>query len=250
MRSLKLTLSYDGTAYGGWQRQVNSDSIQRQLEAALRRVTGERIRTAASGRTDAGVHAFGQVVSVALESSMPEGDLRRALNACLPHDICVREVQSAPDGFHAIRDAVSKHYRYEIQTGPLRDVLRRAYVWHVWYQLDVTAMRSAAAHLVGRHDFTSFQSTGSSRKSAVRNVLELSLHQEPHLAGERITLDIRADGFLYNMVRNIVGTLVEVGRGRRDPAWVAAALQARDRRRAGMTAPALGLCLMHVEYAF
>ncbi|MBM3998447.1 MAG: tRNA pseudouridine(38-40) synthase TruA [Planctomycetes bacterium] len=248
MRSLKLTVAYDGTAYGGWQRQANRVTIQSELETALRRVTGEPVKTVASGRTDAGVHAEGQVVSLATSTRLTNDTLRRAVNACLPEAICVLDVQTAPDRFHAIRDAIRKRYRYEIQTGPLRDVPRRAFVWHVWYPLDVAAMRAAAECLVGRHDFSSFETAGSPRKTAERHVTRLELESGPFLEGERIRFDIEADGFLYNMVRNIVGSLVEVGRGRRRPSWIEESLKARDRRAAGTTAPPHGLCLMGVDY--
>jgi tRNA pseudouridine38-40 synthase len=248
MRFLKLTLAYDGTQYGGWQQQPNRVTIQSVLENALRRVTGERVRTAASGRTDAGVHASGQVVSCSLEAEWEHEDLRRALNACLPQDVCLLSIDDAPDGFHAIRDAVRKRYRYQMQTGPLRDVFRRNFVWHVWHRLDVEAMRAAAQPLLGRHDFASFQTSGSGRKTTHRTLSELTISCHPLLDGQFISVDIEADGFLYNMVRNIVGTLVDVGRGKHPPGWVGEVLAACDRRSAGMTAPPQGLCLVSVQY--
>ncbi len=248
MRFFKLTVAYDGTAYAGWQVQAAGRTIQAELERALLQVTGQRIRAVASGRTDAGVHALGQVVSFAARTKLPPDVLRRAIDAHLPHDIVVREVREAPEGFHAIRDAIRKRYRYLIQDGPLRDVFTRHYAWYLPQRLDAAAMRAAAACLSGRHDFTSFQAAGSPRASPVRTVYELLVERRPDAAGERLAIEIEADGFLYNMVRNIVGTLVEVGRGKQPAAWVAEVLAARNRKLAGMTAPPQGLFLVHVEY--
>ncbi len=247
MRWLRLTLAYDGTEYGGWQRQPNAVTIQAKLELALRRVTGEDIKTEASGRTDAGVHARGLAVSWRTESTLPNETLRRAVNAYLPEDICVLAVEDAPRGYHAIRDTVRKRYRYCVQAGPLRDVFQRYYVWHVWHTLDVEAMRKAARTLVGRHDFASFQTAGSQRKTTVRTVFDLTLEESTNEFGQHVTFEIEADGFLYNMVRNIVGTLVEVGRGKHPPEWVEEVLERCDRRAAGPTAPPQGLTLLWVK---
>lgn len=248
MRSLKLTISYVGTAYAGWQRQPDRVTVQSLLERALRQVTGERIRTAAAGRTDAGVHALKQIVSCSTSTHLTNAVLLRAVNACLPHDICVLDIEDAPAGFHAVRDAVGKRYRYLIQTGPLRDVFAIDRVWHVWYRLDIPAMQEAAQYLIGEHDFRSFQTAGSPRKRTVRCVSHLEITHAPSLAGERIAIEIEADGFLYNMVRNMVGTLVEVGRGRMAPQGVQQILAAGDRRRAGPTAPPHGLYLVDVRF--
>jgi tRNA pseudouridine38-40 synthase len=247
MRFLKLTLSYLGTAYAGWQRQPQRVTVQSVLERALLQVTGERIRTVAAGRTDAGVHALRQVVSCATHSSLTNEVLHRALNACLPQDICVLSVEDAPEGFHAVRASVGKRYRYLLQTGPLRDVFALDRIWHVWYPLDVEQMQAAAAYLVGEHDFRSFQTGGSPRKHTVRCVRELIIQSTASLAGQRIAVDMEANGFLYNMARNIVGTLVEVGRGKLKPSDVACILHAADRRRAGPTAPPHGLYLVDVQ---
>lgn len=249
MRFLKLTLAYDGTAYAGWQVQPGQPTIQTALEEALQKITGESIRAVASGRTDAGVHAIGQVVSLSTDSQIPAGELQRALNGNTPLDIVVLDVAEAPDGFHAIRDAVSKRYRYVIQDGPLRDVFARNYAWHVVPRpLDLAAMRTAARQLVGTHDFASFEASGSERATSVRTVSDLDLERCEANGFDRIVLEIQADGFLYNMVRNIVGTLVEVGRGAQPPEWVGQVLAAKDRKLAGPTAPPQGLFLLHVEY--
>ena len=216
---------------------------------------GQATRTLASGRTDAGVHALGQVVGLRTESTLGLEVLRRALNANLPDDVAVLEAAEAPEGFHPIRDARWKRYRYVIHNGPIRDVFSRRYAWHLPAPLDAEAMQAAAACLLGTHDFASFQTAGAPRQSTVRTVSQAIVRCERDdgagqggPAGQRIAFEIQADGFLYNMVRTIVGTLVEVGRGARRPAWVAEVLQAVDRRRAGPTAPPEGLFLLCVEY--
>jgi tRNA pseudouridine38-40 synthase len=248
LRSLRLKLAYDGTAYGGWQRQLNQVSIQGVLETVFRRVTGEVVAVTASGRTDAGVHALGQIASCSTRSTIAPDALRRALNAYLPDDICILQVEDAPPNFHAIRDAVSKRYRYRLQTGQNRDVFARNFVWQSWHELDAELMRQAIPYLIGCHDFRSFQTSGSQRKTSIRSVSDLTLECTHSEFGQQLTLEIEADGFLYNMVRNIVGTLVEVGRRKQPPQWVHEVLLARDRRRAGPTAPARGLVLLQVTY--
>jgi tRNA pseudouridine38-40 synthase len=286
VRTFKLTLSYDGTAYAGWQIQARDRTIQGELERALSTILGTPVRAVASGRTDAGVHALAQVVSFACDTRLDTGTLRKALNANLPRDIVVLDIQEAPPGFHAIRDAVRKRYRYVIQDGPTRDVFLRAYAWQIPQQLDVADMQTAAQALLGTHDFSSFETSGSERATSVRTITDLQVRrcggeplgerQEiiyptrcrmvfpdrpdrpgkadlrvdflPPLALERIVLEVEADGFLYNMVRNIVGTLVAVGRGKQPPSWVAEVLTAQDRKRAGMTAPPQGLFLVQVHY--
>jgi tRNA pseudouridine38-40 synthase len=248
LRTFKLTLSYDGTAYAGWQVQADARTVQAELERALQTIVGQSLRAIASGRTDAGVHALGQVVSFACDTRLDAETLRKALNANLPRDIVVRELQAAEAGFHAIRDAVRKRYRYVIQDGPTRDVFCRAYAWQLPRRLDVEAMRAAAQTCLGSHDFTSFETSGSERVTSVRTVTDIQVRRCSGDPPERIAIEIESNGFLYNMVRNIVGTLVEVGRGKRPPSWVAEVLAARDRRVAGMTAPPQGLFLVSVEY--
>ncbi len=250
MRHLKLTLTYDGTDYVGWQVQPNGDSIQARMEAAWNRVTGESIRMTASGRTDAGVHAEGQVCSVPTESHLDNTTLLRALNANLPQDIAVVAVDDAPSGFHAIRDALRKTYRYQLQFGRVRDVLSRRYRWFIPRELDVDAMRVAATRLVGQHDFASFQAAGSERKSTIRNLMRLDIESWSKRKFEYLDLEFEADGFLYNMVRNLVGTLVEVGLGKHPSSWVDGVLSSKDRRRAGPTAAPHGLFLVRVVYPF
>ncbi len=248
MPSLKLTIQYDGTDFCGWQFQPQGRSVQGVLESALSKVTGEQRRVIASGRTDAGAHALGQVVSLETQTHLDVQTLKNALNAHLPADVRVRLVEWAPDNFHAIRDARSKRYRYVIQFGDQPDPLRRRYSWFLPKTLDVNQMRDASTALIGQHDFASFQAAGSPRKTTIRTVHELTISCEATETTDFISIEIEADGFLYNMVRNIVGSLVDVGRGKQNPAWIASVVQARDRRMAGPTAPAHGLILLSVSY--
>lgn len=263
LRTLKLTIAYDGTAYAGWQLQLDRPTVQGTLEDAVAKVTGQHVRILASGRTDAGVHALGQVVGFRTESALPPEVLLRAINANLPHDIAILNVAEAPDGFHPICHAVRKRYRYTIHDGPIRDVFCRRFAWHYVYgRLDADAMRRAAGPLIGTHDFSSFETSGAERKTSVRTVFDLSVERGragdcPFLARQQpnqspsddfISIEVEADGFLYNMVRTIVGTLVQVGRGSQTEAWPAEVLHAKDRRIAGPTAPPQGLCLLRVDY--
>jgi tRNA pseudouridine38-40 synthase len=269
-RWLKLTVAYDGTAYAGWQMQPTEPTVQAVIEAAWHEITREEVRVMAAGRTDAGVHALGQVVSLASESSLSCDELQRGLNAVLPEDVAVVAVEDAPERFHATYDAKRKTYRYQIHNGRTPDVFNRRYVWHYPQPLDAEAMHAAAQALVGKHDFSSFESAGSERPDSIRTLFAAnvtrgwlgssdseppvvhvtggSAEPRPQPPGNRITIEVTGDGFLYNMVRAIVGTLVEVGKGSRDVEWVAEVLAARDRRRAGQTAPPQGLFLVHVEY--
>ncbi len=249
MRWLKLTVAYDGTDYAGWQWQPSEPTIQGVFQSAWKSVTGEEPRLSASGRTDAGVHALGQVVCVETATEIPAEQIPRALNANLPADVVVVSAVDAHDGFHATYDALRKTYRYQIHNSRIRPLMDRRYVWHVpTGTLDVERMGQGGAHLVGRHDFASLESSGSERSSTVRTILDLKVerHQEPNR--ERINITVTGDGFLYNMVRTIAGTLVEVGKGNQEPDWVAEVIAARDRRRAGPTAPPEGLVLVNVEY--
>ena len=249
MRTFRLTLAYDGTAYAGWQVQAPGHlAVQEVVERALEAVTGQRVRVMASGRTDAGVHALGQVVSFRSACGLEPDVLLRAMNAHLPADIAVLDAQIAPDDFHATFSARCKRYRYAIHNHPIRDVFRRHTSWHYPRPLDVPAMHEAAQVLRGTHDFGSFQTSGSHRQSTVRTIFDIEVRRGSGEDRHMVYIEVEADGFLYNMVRAIVGTLVEVGRGRRDAAWVAHVLNSRDRRLAGRTAPPHGLCLLRVDY--
>jgi len=264
-RFLKLTIAYDGTGYAGWQVQPDQPTIQGKLEETLKRITRQEIRVTASGRTDAGVHALGQVVGFEIQSDLSAEVLCRAINAYLPRDIVVLEVTEASPGFHAIRDAIRKRYRYVIDNGPVADIFSRHYAWYLSNPkpLNIAAMHEAAQHLLGKHDFTSFEAAGSPRATSVRTIHDIFVRQEvtqersampggspKGMAGThpKIIFEVEADGFLYNMVRNIVGTLVEVGQGGRPIDWVAQVRDAKNRKFAGPTAPPQGLFLVHVEY--
>jgi tRNA pseudouridine38-40 synthase len=249
-RSLKLTLSYDGTDYAGWQIQRRGQrTLQQTLEEAVEKITGERTSIMASGRTDAGVHALGQVASFDTECRLSNDVLIRAINAALPYDVAVHSIEDVPDGFHATRHAVRKRYRYAVFDGQIRDVFQLRYCWNMVYgRLDAEAMQRAAAPLIGRHDFTSYETGGARRKTSVRNVYDIRVERGRGDHTDVVTIEIEANGFLYNMVRNIVGTLVEVGRGVQAEQWPLEVLEACDRNRAGRTAPPQGLFLMWVKY--
>lgn len=244
MRNIKLTLSYDGTDFAGWQVQPGRRTVQEVLEKAISAVTQERIRCNVSGRTDAGVHALGQVVNFYTASGLAVDKLVRAINAHLPPDVVVRHAEEVPQAFDANRDARGKWYRYYLHIGEVRPLFLRRYVWHVLWKLDLSKMQQASQTLLGRHDFRSFETEWPNRMSSVRNIIYLEWRQQ----GALIWLDIAADGFLYNMVRAIVGTVVNVGRGYWPVERVAEILQAQDRRLAGPTAPPQGLFLMAVWY--
>jgi tRNA pseudouridine38-40 synthase len=244
MRFLKLTIAYDGTDFVGWQVQPNGRSVQSELEAAWKAITGESLRITASGRTDSGVHAAGQVCSLATETRLDVATLQRAINAVLPPDLCLLETSERPDEFHAIRDCVEKTYRYHVQAGRLVDVFARRYAWHVPVPLDAAAMQAAAQHLVGRHDFAAFQATGSERYSTVRTISQATVLERQVDRFQRVEFDVTADGFLYNMVRCIAGSLVLVGQHKRNPEWIAEVVRSKDRALAGPTAPAHGLTML------
>ena len=248
MRYLKLTIAYDGTDYVGWQVQPTGVSVQQRLQEAWHNVTQDSIRIIASGRTDSGVHALGQVCSLATVSALPTERIQAALNANLPEDIRVRTVNEAPVNFHAIRDARFKTYRYQLQIGPLVDLFARRYCWFVRGQLDAVAMHNAAQHLIGTHDYSSFEATGAPREDSVRTITQLDILARSEREFDFIDVEVTADGFLYNMVRNIVGTLVVVGQGKHTHDWVAKVLAGQDRTQAGATAPAHGLFLVSVKY--
>jgi len=240
----KLVIEYDGTEYHGWQVQPNGRTIQGELEQALHRMRGETTRVVAAGRTDAGVHAAGQVVSFTLERSIAPDTLAAALNALTPRDLSIRSAEVVADEFDPRRGAVSRVYLYRIWNASWASPFWRRYACHVRCRLNMEAMRAAAATLIGEHDFTSFRAAGCDAAHARRQVLRSRLD----IDGSLVVYTIEANAFLRCMVRNIVGTLLEVGRGTRNSADVGEILAARDRTCAGPTAPPHGLCLAEVKY--
>lgn len=269
-RRIKLTLEYDGADFKGWQVQSaapageaeasSARTVQGVVERALRTLAAQPIRVVSASRTDAGVHALGQVAGFLLPDDVPvpTEELCLALNGNLDRDVAARHAEEAGLDFHAQRDATGKVYSYSIISGRCRPALWRRTHWHVRYGLELEAMRLAAQALVGVHDFTSFATKlteiqadraedGKTPVETVREVRRLELHDDPAYPG-RIVMRIEGSGFLYQMVRTIAGSLVDVGRGYRPPAWLAETLAAKDRRKAGPTAPAHGLCLERVLY--
>jgi tRNA pseudouridine38-40 synthase len=246
MRNIQLTLAYDGTDFHGWQRQPALRTVQEVLEAALTQLTGTATSATAASRTDAGVHALGQSVHFLTTSTHPTETFVRALNALLPPDVRVQGARERPQAFHATLDARSKRYRYNIDNGRFASPFQLRYSWHVRRPLDVAAMETAAAVLLGRHDFHSFETDWPNRTSSVRTIMDLCVKRSDAF----VTIEVEADGFLYNMVRSITGTLVWVGNGKRPAGWVAEVLKAESRIEAGPTAPSQGLFLVAVRYAF
>jgi tRNA pseudouridine38-40 synthase len=241
----KLTLAYDGTSFVGWQRQASGTSIQELLEGAFALLEGQPVAVTGAGRTDAGVHAFGQVAHVTLERSIDAATVVRALNHHLPPTVRVLEAVEVSSTFHARFDATAKHYRYRIWNAPVLSPFERAYAWHIpGPRLDMDAMAAAAARLEGHHDFAAFQTTGAETHTSERVVFSSRITTE----GPLITYDVKGDGFLRHMVRSIVGTLVEVGRRRYPAEWISEVLLSKDRARGGRTAPACGLILVGVQY--
>src|SRR4051812_3221676 len=206
MRNIRLLLSYDGTDFSGWQRQPDQRTVQQVLEEAIEQLTGSTASTNASGRTDAGVHALGQVVHFYTPSAYPTAVFVKALNATLPPDVRVWEATDMPQAFHSTLDARSKRYRYVIDNGPIADPFTLRYRWHVYRQLDAQRMHRAAQHLKGRHDFHSFETHWPNRTSSVRTIYDIGVERQ----GDAIQIEVEADGFLYNMVRTIAGTLMLV----------------------------------------
>lgn len=258
MRNFCLTIEYDGKNYAGWQSQGNDQrTVQSSVEKALSRILSRKTRVIASGRTDSGVHALAQQAHFRTVSSISAGKLCGALNALLPADICVTGVREAGNDFHAIASSRAKIYRYLILNRPFRSALLRGRAYFYRPSLNTARMRREAACLIGRHDFRAFCASGSSAKTTVRTIRRLSVKRIPYnplgLAGGRgersvICVEIEADGFLYNMVRAIVGTLIESGRGRLGPGAIKKILLSKDRSRAGPAAAPEGLYLAQVEY--
>jgi tRNA pseudouridine38-40 synthase len=273
MRNIKLLLAYDGTDYFGWERQKQFRSLQQTLEEAILSLTGETVSIVASGRTDAGVHAFGQVANFRTESRHDCATIHRALNALLPDDFRVLEVDEAAESFHATYAAKGKLYRYAMYDGPVMDPILRRYVCHCHWPMDDAAMHRATQCLLGTHDFSSFETAGAPRESSIRTITHIAIfragperlwsreqfairnpqsaiHDPQSCSGPPpfLFLEVAANGFLYNMVRAIAGTLINVGRGYWPAGSVPKILNAKDRTKAGPTAPPNGLFLVRVDY--
>jgi len=241
----KLIIAYDGTRYFGWEHQPDRETIQGKIETVLERMCGaDTVDVIGAGRTDAGVHARAMVAHVRLDTAMTADEIRDYLNRYLPEDIAVREVKRAGERFHARYNAIGKTYRYTVYTGNSKPVFDRKYMTVLDYSPDVDAMRAAAAFLMGKHDFKSFCGNGRMKKPTVRIVDQIEIRTQK----DTLTFTVHGNGFLQNMVRILVGTLLEVGRGAYPPEHVQEILEAKDRRMAGPTAPAAGLCLMKVDY--
>ena len=245
MRNFKMIVEYDGAAYCGWQRQPNGVSIQQILEEAVGRITSGKVTLIGSGRTDAGVHAMNQAANFKSPTLLPAEKIFRGVNSVLPPDVVVKMIEEVPIDFHAQRDVKSKIYVYRICNQSLRPALGRDYCWFIRYRLDIGKMREAASCLVGTHDFSCFCATGTDVKDRTRTLTRIGIETGPN---GLIEITVEAKGFLKYMVRNIVGTLVDVARGKRQPDDMKEIIDSRDRNIAGATAPACGLFLKEVRY--
>lgn len=245
MRNFMLTLSYDGSRYHGWQRQGNTENtIQQRLESALSRVLSQPVEISGSGRTDAGAHAKMQVASFKADTALTADEILAGLRALLPEDIAAHSLTDAPPRFHARLSCTGKTYVYRVQNSPVPNVFERKFMYRIDEELDLEKMRSAAKLLLGEHDFSAFCSNKRMKKSAVRRVDEIRIDA----LGSELRFTVSGNGFLYNMVRIIVGSLLEVGARRMTQEALAAALESKKRENAGPTAPACGLCLYEVRY--
>ncbi len=243
-KNIKLTIEYDGAAYHGWQHQPRHINIQQTIKEKIETIAKEKINLIGAGRTDAGVHAIAQAANFKTRSRMNENQWLKALNSLLPPDIAIKKAAIAPSDFHARFSARGKTYKYQILNQPIPSALCRNYVWHIPYPLKVNEMRKAAKFLIGKHDFSSFRASSCSAENPVRTIKKLTITKKDGF----IKFIIEADAFLHHMVRNIVGTLVEVGMGKLSPDAIKAILHGRDRKKAGRTAPPQGLFLVKVIY--
>lgn len=245
MANFKLTIEYDGTGYHGWQRQKNQKTLQGEIEKALATMVRQPVKLIGSGRTDAGVHALGQVASFSSPVSIPAEAYHKGLNSLLPDDIVIHECTPAPPDFHARYDAIGKRYHYRLLNREIPSALERRYVWHIRKPLDRQAMRRAARHLIGEHDFKAFEGAGSPRAHTVRHMVHADVVE---IKPDLLVFEIKGSGFLRFMVRNIVSTLVNVGLDKMSPDGFREVLLSRNRSKAGATAPPQGLFLMSVTY--
>jgi tRNA pseudouridine38-40 synthase len=244
-KNFKITIEYDGTSYHGWQRQKTDRTIQEEIEKAVLTITGQQVSLTGSGRTDAGVHAYAQVANFKCETNLGPQDLFRGLNSLTADDIVIKGCEEVDASFHARYDVKSKIYVYKVKNRPDPAAIGRQYAWHIRNDLNLDAMRAASAHLIGIHDFKAFEGAGSPRAHTTRSVFKARLVEAPD---GYLAFEIEADGFLRFMVRNIVGTLVDVGLGKISPADFKGILESKDRDQAGATAPAHGLFLKNINY--
>ena len=244
MQNYKFEIAYDGTRYYGWEHQPDRDTIQGKLESVLERLAGASVEIIGAGRTDAGVHARAMVANAAFETDMSPAEIKKYMNRYLPEDICINDVTACSDRFHARYNATGKNYTYTCYAGEEKPLFNRKYVTVLDFEPDMEAMKRAAAILAGRHDFRAFCANPNMKKSTVRNVDRIEIVRRKGY----IYFNYHGEGFLQNQVRIMTGTLLEVGEGRRSAESVREVLEGLDRRNAGYTAPAAGLCLMKVEY--
>lgn len=244
MRNIKMILEYDGTDYHGWQIQDREPTIQEIIEDRLKSITKETIRTISSGRTDAGVHALGQVINFYTKSSMDNLSFLKAINSLLPRDIAVKEVMDVPLDFHARFSAKSKSYKYLILNSPIRNAFYERYSWHIPYRLDLELMKEASDYIEGTHDFSTFRASSCGARNPIRTILGSNIERIENL----IEITIEANAFLQYMVRNIIGTLIEVGRKKIRPIDLKLLIEKKDRKKAGSTSPPHGLFLLSVSY--
>lgn len=253
MPTYRLFISYDGSLFSGWQSQPHSVTVQESIQKAFLKITGSPVDVIGASRTDAGVHALSQSAHVRLKKDVIIKKFQYSLNAVLPDGISILRMQKVGASFHAIRDAGRKKYRYLIWNHPVENPLLKRRAWHCWESLDIAAMRKAASFLIGKHDFSAFRAADSDTKTSVRTIRSIYIRKEKlshfsTLPDSLIAIECIGDGFLKHMVRTIVGTLVEVGRGQRKPESIQKILRSKDRKMAGITAPPDGLYLVHVDY--
>ena len=244
MRNIKLIIEYDGKSFNGWQKQPNKLNIQGEIERAIGEITGEEIDLIASGRTDAGVHSLGQTANFKTNSNLPIEKFAIAINSKLKKSIVIKSAEEVDERFHSRYSVKSKTYRYTINNSQMGTALYREMEYHVPMKLNIDKMKQAAKHFEGEHDFKGFKASGTSSKSSVRTIYKADVRED----GERIYIELTGSGFLYNMVRIISGTLVDVGLGKINPEEILNIIDAKDRSKAGKTLPAHGLCLIKVEY--
>ena len=244
MRNIKLTIEYDGKEFNGWQKQPDRLNIQGEIEKAIEEITGEKVDLTASGRTDAGVHSLGQTANFKTDSKIPTEKFAKAINSRLKKSIVIKSAEEVDEKFHSRYSVKSKTYRYIINNSENGTAIYRGLEYHVPMKLDYEKMNEAIKYFIGEHDFKAFKASGTSSKSSVRKILDGSVRKE----GERVIIEVTGTGFLYNMVRIISGTLLDVGLGKIKPEDIPSIIESKDRTKAGKTLPAHGLYLLQVNY--